>query len=103
MEKDSLSTEEILGLRKKHLLPSATHSFKEPLHVARASMQWIWDKNGKKYLDGFGAIVTISAGHNHPRINQKLKKWMDEERPQHTTILYLTEPVVELAAKLTQI
>lgn len=103
MENTSLSTEEILQMRKQHLLPSATHTFKEPLHVVRASMQWVWDKNGKKYLDGFGAIVTISAGHNHPRINKKLKQWMDDERPQHTTILYLTEPVVELAAKLVKI
>lgn len=103
MENQSLSTQEILKLRQQHLLPSATHSFKEPLHVTRASMQWVWDKNGKKYLDGFGAIVTISAGHNHPRINKKLKDWMDAEKPQHSTILYLTEPVVELAAKLVKI
>lgn len=99
----TLSTEEILHLRKNHLLPSATHTFKEPLHVARASMQWVWDIHGKKYLDGFGGIVTVSAGHNHPRINQKLKAWMDAEKPQHTTILYLSEPVVELAAKMVQL
>ena len=98
-----LSTEEILNLRKQHLFPSATHTFKKPLHVARASMQWVWDVEGKKYLDGFGGIVTVSAGHNHPRINQKIKAWMDAEKPQHTTILYLSEPVVELAAKLMQI
>lgn len=95
----TMTTEEILRIRKEHMLPSATHTFRKPLHVAKASMQWVWDVEGKKYLDAFGAIVTISAGHNHPRIKQRMKAWLDEDKPQHTTILYLSEPVAELALK----
>ena len=81
------------------MLPSVTHYYKKPLHVAKASMQWVWDVEGKKYLDAFGGIVTISAGHNHPRIKQRMKAWLDEDQPQHTTIFYLSEPVAELAAR----
>lgn len=99
----TLSTEKILQIRKEHLLPSVVHYYKNPLHLARASMQWVWDAEGKKYLDAFGGIVTISAGHNHPRIKARLKAWMDEDRPQHSTIFYLTSPVAELAEKITSI
>ena len=95
------TTEEILKIRKENMLPSVTHYYRKPLHMAKASMQWVWDVEGKKYLDALGGIVTISAGHNHPRIKQRMKAWLDEDKPQHTTIFYLSEPIAELAAKLT--
>jgi 4-aminobutyrate aminotransferase-like enzyme len=100
---DHLSTEEILKIRKERMLPSVTHYYRKPLHVAKASMQWVWDVEGKKYLDAFGGIVTISVGHNHPRIKERIKSWLDEDKPQHTTIFYLSEPIAELAARLTKL
>ena len=99
-DRKELTTAEILEIRKNNMLPSATHTFKKPLHVKKASMQHVWDIEGKKYLDAFGAIVTISAGHNHPRIKARMKAWLDEDRPQHTTIFYISEPVAELTAKM---
>jgi 4-aminobutyrate aminotransferase-like enzyme len=96
-----MTTEEILKIRKERMLPSVGNWYKKPLRVAKASMQWVWDDEGKKYLDAFGAIVTISAGHNHPRIKARMKAWLDEDRPQHTTVFYLTEPVAEAALRLT--
>ena len=99
-DRKELTTAEILEIRKNNMLPSATHTFKKPLHVKKASMQHVWDIEGKKYLDAFGAIVTISAGHNHPRIKARMKVWLDEDRPQHTTIFYISEPVAELTAKM---
>jgi 4-aminobutyrate aminotransferase-like enzyme len=96
-----MTTDEILKIRKEHLLPSAVHSFRNPLHVVKASMQWVWDKEGKRYLDAFGGIVTISAGHNHPRIKSRLQAWLNEDGPQHTTIFYLSEPIAELAKIFT--
>ena len=29
-------------------------------------MQWLWDSAGKRYLDLFAGIVTVSVGHCHP-------------------------------------
>ena len=104
MKSQTYSTEEILEIRKRNMLPSAAvHTFRKPLHVKKASMQWVWDVEDKQYLDAFGGIVTISAGHNHPRVKQRLREWMDEDRPQHTTSLYISEPVAELASRLVGI
>jgi 4-aminobutyrate aminotransferase-like enzyme len=97
------TTEEIMAIRQKHMLPSVGHYFKKPLHMTKASMQFVWDAEGKKYLDAFGGIVTVGAGHNHPRIKARLKAWMEEDEPQHTTVFYLSSPVAELAAKVAGI
>ncbi|MBI3542753.1 MAG: aminotransferase class III-fold pyridoxal phosphate-dependent enzyme [Deltaproteobacteria bacterium] len=99
----SMTSEEIVATRKQHMLPSVNHWFRKPLHVAKASMQWVWDTEGKKYLDAFGGIVTISAGHNHPRIKKRMMKWIEEDRPQHTTVFFLSEPVAELAARVAKL
>lgn len=99
MADQRLSTEEIARIRKEHMLPSVNHYYRVPFRPTKASMQWVWDDAGKKYLDAIGGIVTISAGHNHPKIKARLRAWMDEDRPQHTTTLYFTEPVAELVAK----
>lgn len=98
-----LSTEEVLKIRSQKMLPSVKHYYRKPLHIGKASMQWVWDTEGKKYLDAFGGIVTVSAGHNHPRIKKRLRAWLDEDRPQHTTVFYLSEPVAELAQKMAGI
>ena len=61
-------------------------------------MQWVWDHEGRRYLDMFGGIVTVSVGHCHPKVvdavnNQLNTLW-------HTTQLYLNSPMHEYAAKL---
>ncbi len=99
----NLTVEEISKIRKEKSLPSVVHYYREPLYMARASMQWVWDEKGRKYLDALGGIVTISAGHNHPRIKKRLQAWMEEDKPQHTTIFYLAEPFAEALLKLTSI
>ena len=65
-----LSYEQCAQIRADHLFPCMTAHFKEPILVDRAEMQYIYDHTGKKYLDLFAGIVTVSVGHCHPRINK---------------------------------
>ena len=39
--------------------PRSANYYSEPLVADHASMQYLWDIEGKKYLDFFGGIVTI--------------------------------------------
>ena len=48
-------------------------------------MQYLWDVDGKQYLDFFGGIVTISVGHTNPRVTSKIKAQVD--RLQHDSDL----------------
>ena len=94
------STEEILELRKKHFLAPIVHYYKKPLQLLRAKGIHVYDEKGKEYLDCIGGIVCISAGHNHPRIKEALRKMLDEDEIQHTTTLYLNRHSTDLAKEL---
>lgn len=92
---------EVIEKRKKYLIPAITHYYKKPPLFVKGVMQHLWDSAGKKYLDMFGGIVTIASGHSHPKINELVKAQVD--KLNHTSTLYLTEQMVELAERLAEI
>ncbi|KAJ6621570.1 Alanine--glyoxylate aminotransferase 2, mitochondrial [Pseudolycoriella hygida] len=92
------SYDEIVAIRKKNLGPSLKHNFKTPLLIHNGKMQWLFDNNGKRYLDLFGGIVTVSVGHCHPKVNAALKNQV--ETLWHTTNIYLHPKIHEYAEKL---
>ena len=82
-----MENEEIMGLRKAHLYPTKVPYYQDPIQLVRASGSYVWDNQGKQYLDVIGGIVSISVGHNHPRIKEKMKAMIAEDAIQHTTFL----------------
>jgi alanine-glyoxylate transaminase/(R)-3-amino-2-methylpropionate-pyruvate transaminase len=61
-------------------------------------MQYLFDESGKRYLDAFAGIVTVSAGHCHPEIVEAVKK--QNELLQHTTTIYLNHQIADYAEAL---
>ena len=100
-EKLRLSREEINRKQKEYIFPSVTTYYSDPLPMDHALMQHVWDVEGKKYLDFFGGIVTISVGHCNPRVISQTKAQID--RMQHVSTCFPNEPMVDLAEKLAQI
>jgi acetylornithine/N-succinyldiaminopimelate aminotransferase len=49
-----------------------------PIEPVKASGSWLWDSEGKKYLDLYGGHAVISIGHNHPRFVEALKIQLDK-------------------------
>jgi len=96
-----MTREEVIQKHKKYVFPSISFYYTEPLVTDHASMQYLWDVDGKKYLDFFGGIVTISVGHCNPRVTSKIKAQVD--KLQHASTLFPNEAVVALAEKLAQI
>ena len=94
-------SEEVLRKHKEYLWPAVANFYQHPLVADRAHMQYVWDLEGRKYLDFFGGILTISVGHTNPKVTSKIKAQVD--RLQHTSTLYPTEPIVALAEKVAQI
>jgi len=39
-----------------------------PIAMSHGQGAWLWDVNGKKYLDGLGGIAVNTLGHNHPQL-----------------------------------
>src|SRR5579863_5785689 len=94
-------SEEVVRKHKEYLWPAVTNFYEQPLVADRASMQHVWDLEGRKYLDFFGGILTVSVGHANPRITGPIKAQVD--RLQHLSTLYPNEAIVALAEKVAQI
>ncbi|MHB1327738.1 MAG: aspartate aminotransferase family protein [Gemmatimonadales bacterium] len=92
------SRAEVLAMRKQYLHPSLLNLYREPLMIVEGHMQYVWDETGKRYLDFFAGIVTVSCGHCHPKITARIKDQVD--RLQHTTTIYLHPNLPQLAKKL---
>jgi 4-aminobutyrate aminotransferase-like enzyme len=97
----AMTKDEIIRKYKEFLFPSVSTYYPEPLVTDHASMQYLWDVDGQKYLDFFGGIVTISVGHANPRVTGPMKQQMD--KLQHASTVFPNEAVVAIAEKLAQI
>ena len=92
------SAEEILGLRKEFLNPGIFLYYKKPLMLVEGKMQYVWDEQGRRYLDALGGIVTVSVGHCHPDVVDVVNR--QNETLQHSTTIYLQPNIAEYAQKL---
>jgi 4-aminobutyrate aminotransferase-like enzyme len=92
---------EVVRKHKDFLWPAVTNFYQHPLVADRGQMQYLWDLEGRRYLDFFGGILTVSVGHCNPKVTGKIKAQVD--RLQHTSTLYPNEQIVALAEKLAQI
>ncbi len=96
-----MNKKEIYEKHKTFFVPCVTHYYEEPLIVDRGKGRYLYDIDGKEYLDFFGGIVTISVGHCDEEITGKTVEQM--RRLQHTSTLYPTLPAISLAEKLAKI
>ncbi|MCE2490163.1 MAG: aspartate aminotransferase family protein [Anaerolineae bacterium] len=70
----------------------------QPLVVDRAKDQELWDADGKRYLDFFGGVLTVSVGHCNEEITSRTIEQL--QRVQHTSTLFVNEIMVEVAEKV---
>jgi ornithine--oxo-acid transaminase len=48
-----------------------------PVVISRAEGVWVWDPEGRRYLDFLSAYSAVNQGHRHPRIIAALKEQAD--------------------------
>ena len=92
------SREEILALRHRHVNPAVFTLYREPLMIVEGKMQYLFDETGRRYLDLFAGIVTVSCGHCHPKVVSAVQQ--QTATLQHTTTIYLHPNLPLLAQKL---
>jgi adenosylmethionine---8-amino-7-oxononanoate aminotransferase len=74
----------------------------DPLIIARGQGNYLFDTEGRAYLDGISSLWVTVHGHNHPALNSAIKDQL--ARVAHTTLLGLASPPsAELAARLIQV
>jgi 4-aminobutyrate aminotransferase len=96
-----IGPEDILKKRQEYFFPATSAFYKEPPQIVGGSMQYLYDHNNKRYVDFFAGVSVLNCGHSNPEI---LRDTIEQlSKMQHTTTLYLTQPMVELAEKLAGI
>jgi 4-aminobutyrate aminotransferase len=96
-----MDRDEILLAQKEFLFPAVFHYYSEPVVVTHARDQYVWDANGRQYLDFFAGILTVSVGHGNEFVNRRVHEQID--RLVHISTLYATEPQAALAKKIAAI
>jgi alanine-glyoxylate transaminase/(R)-3-amino-2-methylpropionate-pyruvate transaminase len=94
------SRDEVLALRRQYLTPGLVTYYQDPLLIVEGHMQYVYDETGKRYLDAYAGIVTVSVGHCHPAIVERVKEQVG--KLQHTTTIYLHPTVGQLGKKLVE-
>ncbi|MDR1070576.1 MAG: aminotransferase class III-fold pyridoxal phosphate-dependent enzyme, partial [Gracilibacteraceae bacterium] len=71
-----------------------------PLALCRGEGSWVWDTDGKRYLDFVTGLAVTSLGHSHPEIVRVIRE--QAGLMLHSSNLYWNEPQVRLARTLTE-
>jgi 4-aminobutyrate aminotransferase-like enzyme len=88
-------TAEILSRRARALGPTYALFYDEPLHIVRAEGVWMYDAEGRRYLDAYNNVPVV--GHCHPYVVNELER---QARILNTHTRYLAEQPLALAERL---
>ena len=72
-----------------------------PIALSHGRGCWLWDTDGKKYLDGLGGIAVNTLGHAHPKLVPALTDQIG--KIIHSSNYYLVPLQEKLAAKLCEL
>lgn len=89
---------EIVEREKQYLLQNYG---RYPLALKRGKGVWLYDYNGKRYLDLLSGIGVNALGHAHPRVNRVIREQIN--LLVHCSNLYFHEYQGRLAEKLAGI
>ena len=94
-----LSPAEVRSKHKERSFQNVAPYYQEPLVLDRAEGMYIHDAEGRKFLDFFGGILTVSVGHCHPKVANAIGE--QAKKLGHTSTLYLNEGTVTLMERLS--
>src|SRR3954463_1423756 len=73
----------------------------EPLMIEPAEGVYLYDTEGRRYLDGVSSLWCNVHGHRHPALDEALRVQLD--RVAHSTLLGASHPpAIELARRLVE-
>jgi acetylornithine/N-succinyldiaminopimelate aminotransferase len=89
--------DEVMGLEKEYLLQNYA---RYPVVIARGKGAYVYDTDGKKYLDFISGIGVNALGHAHPRLTRVIRD--QAARLIHTSNLYFHEFQGRLAERIAR-
>jgi acetylornithine/N-succinyldiaminopimelate aminotransferase len=89
-------TDRIIDRAKHHLLQNYKQ---QPIVLAKGEGAYVWDVEGRRYLDLIAGIATCALGHCHPQVVEAAKKQLGTL--WHVSNVFYTETQIQLAERLT--
>lgn len=93
-----IGPEAIVAKRKQYGYPCTANFYKNPPQIVGGKMHKLYDHEGKSYVDFFTGVSVVACGHCNEAITSKTIEQL--QQLQHTSTIYLTQPMVELAERL---
>ena len=81
-----------------HIMPTYA---RQAVSFDRGEGAWLWDINGKRYLDALAGIAVCNLGHSHPAIHQAIS--LQSQKLVHASNIVNIPLQAELADKLCQL
>ncbi len=92
---NSTEDSQLLSFRKEHLGKNLSLSYHRPLRMQRGYLQYLYEADGRKYLDTVNNVAHV--GHEHPRVVSAGQKQM---AVLNTNTRYLHKNIVQFSEKL---
>src|SRR5215467_7815719 len=88
--------DDLMARRQRLLGRNLSVAYERPLHIVRGSMQYLFDDEGRRYVDAYNNVAHV--GHCHPKVVAAGQRQMEL---LNTNTRYLSELILEYAEKLT--
>ena len=86
---------ETLEARRRLLGKNLSIAYQNPVKIVRGSMQYLYDDEGREYLDAYNNVAHV--GHCHPRV---VKAGQDQMAVLNTNTRYLSDLINQFAERL---
>ncbi|MDJ0793492.1 MAG: aminotransferase class III-fold pyridoxal phosphate-dependent enzyme [Woeseiaceae bacterium] len=90
-----MGTEQLVQRRRHAMGPAYSHFYREPLYIVRGEGVWLYDDDGRRYLDCYNNVPSV--GHCRPEIVDALSR---QAATLNTHTRYLHHAIVEYAEML---
>jgi len=87
---------ELLRRRERLLGPNVPTFYETPLHIVRGKGVWLWDADGRRYLDCYNNVPHV--GHCHPAVVEAIAR---QSAQLNTHTRYLHEGILDYLDALT--
>ena len=92
-----MSNEQLIERRRRAMGPAYRHFYREPLYLVRGEGVWLYDDEGRRYLDCYNNVPSV--GHCHPYVVERVSRQI---ATLNTHTRYLHHAIVEYAEMLAE-
>lgn len=86
----------MMARRERLLGPNVTAFYETPLHIVKGEGVWLWDAEGRKYLDCYNNVPHV--GHCHPKVVEAIAR---QAATLNTHTRYLHDGILDYVEALT--